>query len=90
VRSNEAYREITAPKSVNTRLIFEDLPTGLVAFSSLGRHLGVATPLCDSLIQVANTIFNTDFAVEGRTVERMGLSGLDAAGIQEFAKTGKR
>lgn len=90
VRSNEAYREITAPKSVNTRLIFEDLPTGLVAFASLGRHLGVATPLCDSLIQLANTIFSTDFAAEGRTVERMGLSELDAAGIQEFARTGKR
>ncbi len=90
VRSNEAYREITAPKSVNTRLIFEDLPTGLVAFASLGRHLGVATPLCDSLIQVANTIFDTDFAAEGRTVERMGLQGMDADAIQEFARTGKR
>ena len=30
VRSNEAYRKITAPNSMKTRLIMEDLPTGLV------------------------------------------------------------
>lgn len=90
VQSNEAYREITAPKTVNTRLIFEDLPTGLVAFSSLGRELGVETPCCDALIAVVNAIFQTDFSKEGRTVENLGLAGLGAEGIGRFARTGQR
>jgi opine dehydrogenase len=90
VQSNEAYRSITAPKSLDTRLIYEDLPTGLVSFSSLGRELGIPTPTCDALIEIATAIFRVDFAHQGRTMENLGLSGLGAEGIRRFARTGKR
>ena len=90
VQSNEAYRNITAPKKVNTRLITEDLPTGLVPYSSLGKELGIKTPTIDAFIEIANAIFDTDFRVGGRTMESMGLSGLGVDGIREFVKTGKR
>ncbi len=90
VQSNEAYRKIKAPRSVHTRLILEDLPTGLVPFSSLGAELGVPTPACDALIEIANAIFATDFREGGRTLENLGLAGLGAEGIRRFVRTGKR
>jgi opine dehydrogenase len=90
VQTNEAYREITAPKRIDTRLILEDLPTGLVPIASLGDALGVDTPVIDAQIALANTIFDTDFRVGARTVESLGLAGLGAAGIREYARSGKR
>lgn len=89
VRSNEAYRHITAPKNVKTRLIFEDVPTGLVPFSSLGSELGVPTPCCDALIEIANAIFETDFRLGARTVENLGLAGLGVEGINKLVETGE-
>ncbi len=90
VRSNIAYKEITAPTKINTRLIFEDLPTGLVPYSSLGKALGIPTPNCDALIQICNAIFQTDFWEDARTLETMGLAHLDAKGLLHFVETGER
>ena len=90
VQSNEGYREITAPKKVATRLFLEDLPTGLVPISSLGKELGVPTPTCDAIIVICNVLFERDFREYGRTVENMGLAGLGAEGICKYAKTGKK
>ena len=90
VQSNEAYRHITAPKSMETRLILEDLPTGLVPFASLGDEFNIPTPLCDAFIEIANSMMKTDFRKEGRTLENLGLSGLGAKGIRHFAETGTK
>ncbi len=90
VRSNTAYSEITAPTTVNTRLIYEDLPTGLVPYASLGQELGVPTPNCRALIQIANEIFRRDFWKGARTMRNLGLSGLGPEGIINFVHTGKR
>jgi opine dehydrogenase len=90
VRSNQAYKAITGPKSTDTRLIWEDFPTGIVPFSSLGAELGIPTPTCDALITIGNAIFEKDFREGARTMESMGLSGLGPEGIQRFARTGER
>jgi opine dehydrogenase len=88
VQSNEAYRNITAPKSIKTRLILEDLPTGLVPYSSLGQEFDLRTPLCDAFIEIANSMLKRDFRKEGRTLENLGLAGLGIEGIREFAESG--
>lgn len=44
IRNNEAYKEIDAPPTINTRYILEDVPNGLVPFEALGKEYGVATP----------------------------------------------
>ena len=90
VKSNDAYRNITAPTSMKTRLILEDLPTGLVPYESLGQEFNIPTPLCSALIEIANSMMDTDFRKEGRTLKNLGLSGLGAKGIRHFAETGKR
>ena len=90
IRSNEAYRGMTAPKKVATRLFLEDLPTGLVPFSSLGQELGVPTPTVDALIEICNVLFQRDFRVEGRNMANMGMQGLGAEGIRAYAQTGKK
>jgi hypothetical protein len=43
----------------------------------------VPTPLTDALIAVTSAITDTDYRVSGRTLERLGLAGLDPAGLRE-------
>ncbi len=90
MKSNLPYAEIFAPKRLDTRLILEDMPTGIVPYSSLGKAVGVPTPACDALITLWNIVFERDFAEGARTLESMGLDKLGAEGLRRYAWTGER
>ncbi len=60
------------PLTVDSRYISEDVPQGLVLLETLGAKLGVATPICTSLIELATAALGRDLRAEGRTVERLG------------------
>ena len=65
-----------APDAVNTRYINEDLPYGLVPWSSIGRMWGIPTPNVDAVIQVASTMIDVDYDREGLSVEDLGIAGM--------------
>lgn len=66
IRNNVAYREIDAPPTIKTRYIFEDVPNGLVPVEHLGQVLGVSTPNCSTIINLASSVYDIDFRNEGR------------------------
>lgn len=66
MRNNPAYYDIIAPTSIYTRQLFEDIPTGLVPISEMGRLKGIATPLIDSIISICSALLNVDFRETGR------------------------
>lgn len=69
------YLEVCeGPFTLNTRHLTEDVPYGLVTFSSLGKMLGVPTPVTDAVITIAEGLLGRDFRSIGRTVESMGLN----------------
>lgn len=68
-------------RAVPPRYITEDVPMGLVAWASMGRTLGVNTPTVDAMIHLAGLLRGTDYWKEGRTAERVGLSGKSAGEI---------
>jgi opine dehydrogenase len=72
------------------RYINEDVPYGTVMFSSLGRMLGVPTPVSDSLNHLLSILEQTDFWAQGRTVERLGIAGLSLPDLQHYLHTGER
>jgi opine dehydrogenase len=76
MRKNPGYRAILAPKTLKMRYIEEDVPCSLVPISSLGRMFNVQTPTIDSMIHLASTMNQKDFMSIGRTVERLGISGM--------------
>jgi len=61
------------PFTLDTRHLTEDIPYGLVTFSSLGRMLGVPTPVTDAIITISEVLLDRDFRSKGRTVEAMGI-----------------
>jgi opine dehydrogenase len=83
-----AYKGIRGPTSLDTRYLFEDVPTGLVPLSALGRAFGVATPTMDAVVELASTLLGRDFRGEGRSLEKLGLAGKTPAEIHELAKGG--
>jgi opine dehydrogenase len=61
------------PFKLDTRHLTEDIPYGLVTYSSLGKMLGVPTPVSEAIITIAEGLLDRDFWSIGRTVEAMGI-----------------
>jgi opine dehydrogenase len=65
------------------RYVVEDVGCGLALWSSLGRRLGVPTPLADVFLTLASTVNDVDYRRAGRTLENLGLGGLSVAELKE-------
>ncbi len=81
-RTNPPYVNIHAPDSLHTRLLLEDLPTGLVPLIDLADRIGVPVPTMKSTLSLANTILDTDFTARGRSLATIGLDHLDRDGLR--------
>jgi opine dehydrogenase len=62
------------PFSLKTRYLTEDVPYGLVTYSSLGDMLKVPTPVSDAIITIASVLNEEDYWGIGRTVEKLGIN----------------
>lgn len=75
IQSIESYRGIRNPTNTNHRFIVEDTVSGLVPLASIGRSLGISTPMLDAFVHIASSVCGRDFWTEGRTAEKLGLAG---------------
>lgn len=66
IRNNEAYREIDAPPTINTRYIFEDVPNGLVPVEAMGMEYSIPTPNITTIINLASSVMDQDYRQIGR------------------------
>jgi len=76
MRNNPAYFNLQAPRTLHSRLILEDVPTGDLPLAELGRLTTVPTPLLNSIVQITQTLLCKDFYSEGRTLKNLGLEGI--------------
>jgi opine dehydrogenase len=88
IQNNPAYRGLTAPTALHNRYIYEDVPYSLVPIASIAQDIGIETPAIDTIIRLANIMTGRNFYEEGRTVEKLGLKGLDIGQIHQYAQTG--
>jgi opine dehydrogenase len=88
INSDGPYQATGTPKSFDHKYITEDVPVGLIPMSALGAVAGVPTPTIDALVRLAQAMTGKDFAAEARTLDRMGLAGMDASKIRRFVDTG--
>lgn len=89
VQNNPAYKGLQAPKGLNIRYIYEDVPYSLVPMESIGRELGIKTPAISTIINIAELITGKNFYEEGRTITKLGLQGLSVYEMHKLAQTGK-
>jgi len=88
--SDGPYQATGTPRSWDHKYIAEDVPVGLMPMRALGEAVGVPTPAIDAVIKLAQTLAGSDFAADARTLERMGLAGMDAAQIKRTLAEGFR
>jgi hypothetical protein len=82
------YQATGTPSSLDHKFIAEDAPAGLIPMSALGAAAGVPTPAIDALVAIVQNMTGNDFAAEGRTLARLGLSGMNAAEIRRVMDEG--
>ncbi len=90
LKNVEAYKDIYAANTPKTRYIYEDIPTGMVPFTAMGELLGMpvekmklVTTLCEAML--GEDLTNCDYS---RNLENLGLAGMSAEQIVQYAKTG--
>lgn len=82
------YQATGTPASLDHKYIAEDAPVGLVPMSALGAAAGVPTPAIDALVETVRNLTGKDFAAAARTLDRLGLAGLDAPQIRRVLVEG--
>ena len=74
LHSNPSYQNIKAPRTLDHRYLWEDIPTGLVPISAVASAVGIETPAIDHLIDEGSLTLGRNFREEGGTLARLGLS----------------
>jgi opine dehydrogenase len=88
VGGNPAYVGIKAPRTLEHRYLLEDVPTGLVPMIALGRAAGLALPRLRRLVELARAALGGIRWYSERSLEALGLSGLDLDAIQDVIEDG--
>jgi opine dehydrogenase len=66
LQNTKQYDEIIAPTDVNTRYVFEDIPTGIVPFLELSKLAKTPNTHLQLVLDLANMIYGIDFTMIGR------------------------
>jgi len=89
IQANPGYRGIKAPRSLQHRYIYEDVPFSLVPLASLGTQFGVDTWAADAMIRLACVVHGTNYYAHGRNVRDMGLEGLRVTEVLRYVEEGR-
>ena len=73
----------------SSNFINEDVPYGLVPIISLAEMIGVPTPTMWAITQALGVATERDHMLEGLTMEKLGIKGLNAEQIVHFFIEGK-
>ncbi len=90
IQNQTGYYGITAPKTLNHRYIFEDVPMSLVPIASLAKRYGVSVRGIESIIRLACFVHQTDYWRRGRTLDKLGIEQHSVNELREFVSQGSR
>lgn len=83
MQNNPAYYKILAPTTLNSRLLTEDIPTGILPMVELGEIANVPTPLMQSILNLSGALLGVDFKINGRTLQNIFYGIEDMNSIKE-------
>lgn len=70
------------------RYMREDIGTGLALLVSVADWAGIPAPTATGLLAIGSAVCDTDFRAQGRTLETLGLAGLDRAAMTALLESG--
>ncbi|WP_260285613.1 NAD/NADP-dependent octopine/nopaline dehydrogenase family protein [Peribacillus aracenensis] len=87
LNGSRSLTPIKGPTSLQSRYLSEDIPFGLRTYASIADHIGLGTPVMDSMITLGEILVGGT-PQSGRTIETLGLSKLSKEEIMDFVHTG--
>jgi opine dehydrogenase len=81
IAGGRANSRIRAPDSLDHRYYREDFGHGLLPLLAFAAIAGVAAPVAESLLRLAERLTGADYRASGRTAEAMGIAGADRAAL---------
>jgi len=81
MKNNPAYHKILAPSTLYSRLLLEDIPTGILPLTEIAKVGNVPTPLMVSLLSISQALLKIDFSTNGRTLKNLELENFS---VEEF------
>jgi opine dehydrogenase len=84
MRNNPAYFKIIAPNTLHSRLMIEDIPTGVLPFVELARMAKVDVPLFQAILTLSEHLLMKDFHKNGRTLINLGIENMN---VDEFVRS---
>ncbi|MCD4782955.1 MAG: NAD/NADP octopine/nopaline dehydrogenase family protein [Candidatus Eremiobacteraeota bacterium] len=78
------------PKSPRARYVSEDVPYILVPVYHFAKLVDVDVPAIQSIISIASIMNNIDYLEEGRTFEKMGLTGKKLETLLHYIQNGEK
>lgn len=90
IQNQTGYYGITAPKTLNHRYIYEDVPMSLVPIASLAKRYGVSVRGIESIIRLACFVHQTDYWRRGRTLDRLGIKQHSVTELKQYVIEGSR
>lgn len=88
IHNQPGYRGIMAPRTLNHRYLFEDVPMSLVPMVALGQRYGVSVRGMDSVIRLACFVHRTDYWRRGRTLDRLGIEQWSVGELTRYVNEG--
>jgi opine dehydrogenase len=82
------YKDIVG-HSVRSRYLTEDVPYSMVPCKLIGEKAGQPMPVVDLVIRLASFLHDRDYAVQGHTLEKLGLDDMTLEELKEYARTGE-
>ena len=90
IQNQTGYYGIKAPKTLNHRYIYEDVPMSLVPIASLAKRYGVSVRGIESIIRLACFVHQTDYWRRGRTLDRLGINQYSVSELKKYVFEGSR
>ena len=81
---------LKAPGSLESRWLTEDVPYGLVAWSTVGSQFDVKTPTMQAVVNIGSIVMGFDAWKNGRGVKKLGIEGLGQKELSTYLKNGLR
>ena len=85
----ETGYKLKGPSRMTDRYITDDVPYGLVLFSTLGKKVGVKTPICDAIINLASIVNEEDYWSTGLDVQKTLVGDWSLEAFKKFLVSGE-
>lgn len=87
-RSSSAHSKIGAPSNSQHRYITEDVPYLIVPCYSLGKVMGIESPMMYSCVTIAGAYNGKNYFESGRNTMSMGIDGKSREEIMTYLESG--